>query len=318
MILEVKMNTVKIFLLTFLIIFHPLKYVSGSQPKNEKSEKISVFTAKIKGNYDGQLDSLKQSLIENLNNLIKSFSYPAGIGFLDLKDQDSLIINGDSIFPTASAIKIEILVHLLKEYQAGRLNLYENIPVNYKVGGSGLLQFFDLSNLKLSYYNLAVLMIQQSDNTATNILIDKLGMENTNQTIHQIGLTKTKLQRIMMDFEARKAGRENISTPSDKLLLLRKLYNSKILNDSLTRTAIEILSIPKQTPLLDQIDEEIKIASKGGELDDVRCEMGIFYTDKTNYILIVMTKELPDSKIGEKFISQVSRLIYNYVKAKYK
>lgn len=314
---EVKMKTLKIFLLTFLMIFHPLKDVSGSQSKNEKSEKISIFSGEIKGNYDGQLDSLKQSLIENLNKLIKSFSYPAGIAFFDLKDQDSLIINGDSIFPTASAIKIEILVNLLKEYQARRLNLYENMPVNYKVGGSGLLQFFDLRNLKLSYYNLAVLMIQQSDNTATNILIDKLGMENINHTIQQIGLTETKLQRKMMDFEARKSGRENISTPSDKLALLKKLYNQEILPDSLNKIAIEILTIPKETPLLEQINEAIKIASKGGELDDVRCEMGIFYTLKTDYILVVMTKELPDSKRGENFISQVSRLIYEYVNEKY-
>lgn len=318
MIFEVKMNTLKIFFLILFIFFLQFMSLPGRQKQDEKPTISPDFSKKIKEIYRFNDDSLRKNLIKNLDKLVQSYKFPAGIAFFDLKDKDLIVINGDTLFPTASAIKIEILIHLLREYEAGRLNIYEQFPVNYKVGGSGLLQYFDLSNLKLVLYNLSVLMIQQSDNTATNILIDRLEMGNINQTIHQIGLTKTKLQRKMMDFEARKSGRENISTPSDKLLLLRKLYNYEILSDSLTRTAIEILSIPKQTPLLDQIDEEIKIASKGGELDDVRCDMGIFYTDKTNYILIVMTKELPDSKIGEKFISQVSRLIYDYVKVKYK
>lgn len=312
------MRTLKIFLLTFLLIFSSLKLAIGIKSVSEKSAIPPDFFEKNKENRVFKFDSLKQSLLNDLSKLLNSFNYPAGIAFIDLNDKDSIIINGDSIFPTASAIKIEILIHLLKEYEEDRLNIFEQYPVNYKVGGSGLLQYFDLNNLKLSLYNLSVLMIQQSDNTATNILIDKLGMENINSTIQQIKLTKTKLQRKMMDFEARKSGRENISTPSDKLALLKKLYNKGILPDSLNKIAIDILSIPKQTPLLDQIDEEIKIASKGGELDDVRCDMGIFYTSRTDYILVVMTKELPDSKLGEKFISQVSRLIYKYVNEKYK
>lgn len=318
MIFEVKMNTLKIFFLIIFIFFPQFMSLPGKQKQDEKLTLSPAFSEKIKEIYKFDYDSLRENLIKNLDQLIQSFKYPAGIAFLDLKDNDSIVINGDTLFPTASAIKIEVLIHLLREYEAGRLNIYEQYPVNYKVGGSGLLQYFDLNNLKLSLYNLSVLMIQQSDNTATNILIDKLEMGNINQTIHQMGLMKTKLQRKMMDFEARKSGRENISTPSDKLSLLKKLYNKELLPDSLNKIAIDILSIPKQTPMLEQIDEDIKIASKGGELDDVRCEMGIFYTSRTDYILVVMTKELPDSDLGDKFISQVSRLIFKYVNEKHK
>ncbi|MCX8057201.1 MAG: class A beta-lactamase-related serine hydrolase [Ignavibacteria bacterium] len=252
-----------------------------------------------------------------IKSKISSFSYPIGIVFQDLNDEEKFFYNEKEIFPTASAIKIEILLHLFKEYERGKLNIYKMLPVNYTVGGSGLIQYFDINSLRLSYYNLAVLMIQQSDNTATNILIDALGMENINRTIQELGLFNTKLQRKMMDFAARKAGKENLSTPEDKLKLLNIIYNGKFLSDSLNKEVIKILSIPKQTPLLEGIDDEITLASKGGELDDVRCEMGIYYHKNFKYILVIMTKNLSNSKIGEEIIGSISKAIFDYMKMKY-
>lgn len=280
---------------------------------------LSHFNSQIEKNpyFSSTFDTLRYELENDINRLIKDFNYPAGIAFKDLKSSEIFFFNENEIFPTASAIKIEILIHLMKEYQNGSLNLYENIPVKLRVGGSGLLQFFDQSNLNLSYYNLALLMIQQSDNTATNILIDKLGMEKINQTIKSLGLEQTKLQRIMMDFEARKVGRENLSSPADKLKLLEMIYRKEIFPDSINNEVIKILSIPKQTPLLTDLKDEITIASKGGELDDVRCEMGIFFCGKFDYVLVVMTKDLPNSNLGEEFIKKVSKVFYDYMKKRY-
>lgn len=248
--------------------------------------------------------------------LLEDFKYPKGVAFLDLNDGEKFLFNDKDTFPTASAIKIEILMHLLKEYEKGNIDLYENLKIENRVGGSGILQYFDQNNLYLSYYNLALLMIQQSDNTATNILIDRLGMENINKTISELGLSNTRLQRKMMDFEARRLGKENISTPNDKLKLLEGIYRKNFLPDSLNNELIKILSIPKPTPLLDGIDEEVTLASKGGELNDVRCDMGIFFGKNFNYILVVMTKNLPNSKIGEEFINRISKAIFSYMKTK--
>ena len=277
------------------------------------------ISAQILKSYDFQRFFENSEINEDtlLNKIIKDFSYPIGVAFKDLKSGDTFLFNEKEIFPTASAIKIEILIHLLKEFEKGKINLYENIPVNYRVGGSGLLQYFDQSNLQLNYYNLALLMIQQSDNTATNILIDRLGMENINKTIQSLELKNTKLQRKMMDFEARKVGKENLSSPEDKLKLLESIYRYQILPDSLTNEAIKILSIPKQTPLLDDINEEITLASKGGELDDVRCEMGIFFCENFNYILVIMTKDLPQSRIGDEVIKKISKRVFDYMQKKY-
>lgn len=294
-------NIMKIIVTFLFILFQIIR--CEAQQKNLIFQGFSEIS-------DGELDSI-------LKPIIKDFSYPLGIAFLDLNSGEKYFHNEKEIFPTASAIKIEILLHLFKEYERGNLNLYENIPINYKVGGSGLLQYFDQSNLFLNYYNLAVLMIQQSDNSATNILIDRLGMENINQTIKKLGLQNTKLQRIMMDFQARKLGRENISTPEDKLNLLEIIYRQSFLPDTLNNEVIKILSIPKTTPLNSEIEDEITLASKGGELDDVRCEMGIFFYKNFNYILVVMSKDLPNSKIGEDIIAKISKQIFYFMKSKY-
>lgn len=263
-------------------------------------------------------DELKNILRKEFYSIIDTLYFPIGFAFLDLSDGDSLLFNEDEIFPTASAIKIEILIHLLREYEQKNLNLYDKIPINKKVGGSGILQYFDQQELYLSYFNLALLMIQQSDNTATNLLIEKLTMPKINQTINELGLKNTKLQRVMMDFEARKAGKENISTPKDKLDLLKLIHEGKTISDSLRKISIKILSIPKETPLTILLnDEKISIASKGGQLNDVRCEMGIFYHPSFNYILVIMTKDLKNSKDGDEVIKKLSLLFYDYMIKKY-
>ncbi|MCR4416698.1 MAG: class A beta-lactamase-related serine hydrolase [Ignavibacteria bacterium] len=295
--------------LIILLITFNLSQSAQQVLSNLENQKIPYFSSVF--------DTLRSELEAEINKLIQEFGYLAGIAFKDLKSNEIFTYNETEIFPTASAIKIEILIHLMKEYQDGKIDIYKNVPVNLKVGGSGILQFFDQSNLNLSYYNLAVLMIQQSDNTATNILIEKLGMENINKTIKSLGLNQTKLQRVMMDFEARKSGRENISSPKDKLTLLEMIYRGEIFPDSINNEVIKILSIPKPTPLLSEIDADITLASKGGELDDVRCEMGIFFCEKFDYILVVMTKDLPSSILGDEFIKKISRVFYNYLKLRY-
>lgn len=253
------------------------------------------------------------NFVKKLDSLVKSYNFPIGIAFLDLKSGLEYLINEDVIFPTASAIKIEILSELFEQASKSNFKLTDQIEIKMRVGGSGILQYFNYTNLKLSYYNLALLMIQQSDNTATNILIDKLGMDEINNTIHRYGLTNTKLQRVMMDFEARERGLDNISTPRDKLLLLKKIYKGEIVSKESCERMLELLSVEKSSPLAKNINSDFKIAGKGGGIPGVRCEMGIFYFDAFDYILVVMTNELPDQELGDKVISEISTIIYDHM-----
>jgi Beta-lactamase class A len=122
----------------------------------------------------------------------------------------------------------------------------------------------------LSIHDYAVLMVTLSDNTATNVLIDRLGMSAIAARMQGLGLNGTKLRRHMMDTAAARRGDENISTPDELARLL------KTMNDGLP-AAIESLKKPKENRLRRGLPEGVASADKSGELEGVRVDAGIVF-----------------------------------------
>ena len=147
-----------------------------------------------------------------------------GVSVRDLKTGTALDMRADEAFPTASTIKPAVLLELYHQAEAGRIDLLSTTtpPAGKRAGGGGVLQ--DLgSRVTLSWRDLAVLMMAFSDNEATNLLIDKVGMEAVNRRLDALGLSKTRLRRRMMDLEAARRGDENVSTPAE----LRRLMGAR-------------------------------------------------------------------------------------------
>ena len=124
------------------------------------------------------------------------------------------------MFPTASTIKLAILYELFKQADAGKIKLDvpEALPAAARAGGSGLVG--ELTAPHLSLRDHAILMILISDNTSTNVLIDRLGMQAIQARIDALGFTRTKLRRRMMDTDAARRGDENVSSPAEVTRLL--------------------------------------------------------------------------------------------------
>src|SRR6185503_14222255 len=126
-------------------------------------------------------------------------------GFLvkDLTSGASVAFREDEQFPSASTIKIHILTALLRAAERGELALDERISLtpDLRVAGSGVITYLE-HPLELSLYDIAVLMILVSDNTATNICIQRVGMAKVNALIGEFGLKQTALRRLMQDQEA--------------------------------------------------------------------------------------------------------------------
>jgi beta-lactamase class A len=139
-----------------------------------------------------------------------------GIALKDLSTGKTFLLNEREVFPQASSIKIAVLYEVFKQAEEGRLELDELVALeeSRKVEGSGVLFHLGRPSLSLSIRDLAVLMIVLSDNTATNLLIDKVGLEAVNKRMDALGLPKTRLRRKMMDLKAAAEGRENVSTLS--------------------------------------------------------------------------------------------------------
>jgi beta-lactamase class A len=153
-------------------------------------------------------------------------------------------------------------------------------------------------------------MVAVSDNSATNVLIDRVGMENVNAFLERLGLHQTRLRRKMMDLKAASQGRENISTPAEMMTLLADLYGGKVLNQEMTADFFTMLSTHKDGFITRDLPEGLKIANKPGELEGVRNDSGVVFVENRPYVICVMTTYLRRERDGEDAIARISAATY--------
>jgi beta-lactamase class A len=240
-----------------------------------------------------------------------------GYRIRDIKTGKTYALNEDEVFPQASSIKIAVLFEAFKRAEEGSLKLDEPLAVapDRKVAGNGVLVHLSDPALKLSVRDLCVLMVVLSDNTATNLLIDRVGMEAVNKRLDGLGLPRTRLRRRMMDLKAAAEGRENVSTPREMTTLLEKIWSGDVLKDPFRKDLIEILSIEKDSPLRTgvlAVAEDVAVAEKPGELEAVRCDSGIVLLPDRPYVIAVMTTYLKHDGDGNPAIAAVSRLAFEH------
>jgi len=154
------------------------------------------------------------------------------------------------------------------------------------------------------------LMISVSDNSATNILIDRVGMENVNALLDSLALTHTRLRRKMMDLKAAGEGLENVASPREMMLLLEALYRGKVLNKQFTDDYFKLLSVPKNSFIPRELPEDLRIANKPGELEGVRNDCGIVFTGTRPYVICVMSTYLRHERDGGDAIARISGETY--------
>jgi len=248
-----------------------------------------------------KLDSAIQTESRNLDGVL-------GISILDLTTQHTLLLNADEVFPTASTIKIAILAELYRQAQQGRLKLTDTYTLQQSdlVGGSGISNALTPGVTKLTLRDLAALMISVSDNSATNILIDRIGLENVNALLDSLHLTHTRLRRKMMDIRAAAEGRENVATPHELAQLLEAVYRGQVLNKQFTDDYFNLLSIHKESYIPRELPEDIRIANKPGELEGVRNDCGLIFNSSRPYILCAMSTYVRHERDAADAVARIS------------
>jgi beta-lactamase class A len=226
----------------------------------------------------------------------------AGFVFVDLTSGEKIAHLERETFPTASTIKLAIVYELFKQAAEGRIKLDETMTLDRSkaVGGAGVLA--EMGTPTLSIRDYAVLMVTLSDNTATNVLIDRLGMEAITQRMQGLGLSATRLRRRMMDGAAARRGDENVSTPDDLARLLQ----------AMPPEGIELLKKPKESRLRRALPPDVAAADKPGELDGVRVDAGIVFVKNRPFVFCVMTTFLREEAEGERAIVAIARAAYEY------
>ena len=251
---------------------------------------------------------LWQKLESSIQQVDQHLDGVMGVAIEDLTTSDHYFLHEDEVFAQASSIKITVLANLYLQAQQGKLRLTDL----YTVQSSDLVPDSDIMNgltpgvTRITLRDLATMMVAVSDNAATNVLIDRVGMQNVNAMLDTLGLTHTRLRRKMMDLEAAKQGRENISIPREMMTLLDAIYHGKVLNKESTADFFKVLSTNKDSWIPRDLPADLKVANKPGALEAVRNDSGIVFVDGRPYVICVMTGFLRNERDGEEAISKIS------------
>jgi beta-lactamase class A len=257
---------------------------------------------------------LWQKLQEDIRHVDQGLNGVMGVAVKDLTTGEEFFIHGDEIMPQASSIKIAVLANLYLQAQQGKVKLTDEYVVRKEdmVSGSDIMLGLTPGVTRLTLRDLATMMVAVSDNSATNVLADRLGLENINAMLESAGLHATRMRRKMMDLKAASEGRENVSTPHEMMALLEMLHRGKLLNKELTADFFTVLSTHKESSLLQGLPDDVVAANKPGELEAVRNDSGIIFAKNRPYILCVMTTYLKDESEGSAAIRKISALAYSY------
>jgi beta-lactamase class A len=231
-----------------------------------------------------------------------------GLAIEDLTTREHTFQNGDEVFAQASSIKIAVLAELYLQAQQGKLKLTDLYTVQSSdlVPDSDIMGGLTLGVTRLTLRDLATMMVAVSDNSATNVLIDRVGMDNVNAMLNSLGLPHTRLRRKMMDLKAAKEGRENISTPKEMMMLLEAIYRGELLNKESTDDFFRVLSTGKSSWIPRDLPADVRVADKPGSLEGVRNDSGIVFIEGRPFVICIMTSFLRDERDGEEAISKIS------------
>ncbi|MBZ9713967.1 class A beta-lactamase-related serine hydrolase [Deinococcus multiflagellatus] len=221
------------------------------------------------------------------------FPGQVGLRICTLDGTELVAWHADEVFPAASTIKVPLLILALQQAQAGRLPLHGRVTMSAddRAGGAGVLHEL-APGLALTWQDVLTLMIVVSDNTATNMVIEALGVDTVNAWLTAQGLTGTrlvgKLQRPPhLQNGAQRRGERNATTARDQTEVLRALTAGEWLDPEHTALALDILArqqyrdiIGRRVPRDDQGELRYRVASKSGELLGVRHDVGLLWTPR--------------------------------------
>ena len=265
------------------------------------------------------------TLEERIEAELKSYDGTMGLYIDDLKG-NVITRFPDEKFETASTIKVYILAALFDAIGQGKASLKDMLTCEERfwIDGSGILGSLEVGTT-LSVKNVATLMIIVSDNIATNMLIDYLGIDNINACIQKLGCKDTVLHNVL-DFA--KYHQLGTTTPRDYASMFVRIQNRTLVSPEASEQMWQILSqqhynsmIVKSLPQFyvdpDNYDEQLFwFASKSGSMNACRNDGGIITTPYGSYVIVMLNKDFSDKQYypdhpATVFGSRASRLIFD-------
>jgi len=255
-----------------------------------------------------------QRLARGIEDIAAEVGGIVGVAARDIARQRAIDLRADERFPSASVIKIAILLELMARTDAGELDLHDRVTLkdSDRVPGSGVLQMLH-EGMELTLEDLAHLMITISDNTASNMLIEILACDRINGTLEALGLRQTRLMRKFYDFEARDRGLDNWASPGELADLLVGIERRQVVSPDASERMLAVLRkqqldnrIPKLLPA------DTAVAHKTGSITGVCHDAGIIYSPNGPLVLVVLTRDIDEAAAAEGGIRHIARLVYHH------
>lgn len=289
---------------------------------------LSITSSKSQAQFrDHRLPKYDKKLQKAIEGLTKDFNGNLGLYVYHLKKNSFAEINTDTLFPTASVVKVPILVGLFNEIEAEKLSFHQELIYrdSIKYGGSGLMQFFEDST-KTELSILASLMIAYSDNT-TSLWCQSLagGGEKINEVLANYGFEKT---RVNSRTRGREKDREIFgwgqTTPREMAQLLIKIRRGEIINEAASNSMYRLLTnVYYNEYALSQLPPYVQAASKQGMVNDSRSELVMVNAPKGDYVFYIATKNNKDQRWTQdneawQLTRKIAALLWNYYEPKSK
>ena len=249
---------------------------------------------------------------DDLYELAKQNNNKVGICFIDIKTGLKLSVNGKKKFAAASVAKVPVMATVYHLMESGKISISEKIKFREqdKIGGSGVLQWMR-GNTEYTIRNLMRLMIVLSDNTATRLVIDRIGTSEINSYLTNIGLTNT----VIVDdtcLNEPPNPKMNYTSADDLADLLYMIRASNSFMDVSKKDMITFMKAQRyRWGIWRGVPRGVIVADKTGNIEGVLNDAGIVYSKHGDYILSIFTQGFKKPKEARKLINKVSELVYN-------
>jgi len=255
-----------------------------------------------------------QSLSERIEPLIAKHQGTVCVAIKHLATGETFFHRPQEVVPTASLIKFPVMIEYYRQVDAGKLSGDRMVTLTQedKVPGSGILTDHFANSSVLPLETINHLMIAFSDNTATNLVLDQIGIANVAKTMQQLGLPETQIHSkvfrrdtsIAQD-RSQKYGLGS-TTAADMLSLLEQLHARKLVSpEASERMLAHLLSCDDKTKLLRFLPKEIKGYHKTGAVNESRTDAGLFETPSGWIAMVCLTSENQDKSWGDSNAAEI-------------
>jgi beta-lactamase class A len=260
-----------------------------------------------------------------VRQIIAASGADVAVAYRTIDGNDELLIDADKPFHAASTMKVPIMIELFRQAHDGLLSLDEALPIRNQfrsvVDGSPYSldesddsdgEVYAAVGRTMTLRRLCELMITVSSNLATNLLLERIGVQNVRGTVARLGADGMQVQRGVEDDKAFQKGLNNTTTARGLLVLFDGLAHGRAVDPQTDKAMVEMLqrqqfkdAIPAGLPA------DVPVAHKTGSITRIQHDAGIVFATRP-YVLVVLVRGIDDEKKSKALIAEISRAIYSH------